>query len=635
MKPRIKKMKEKLTAPLFMIGSFLIAFALYVVTLAPSVTFTDSGELAAVAQTLGIAHPTGYPLYTLLAFLWTKLPLPFSVIYTLNLFAAVCTAVSAVLFFQVTLFILRYVQSQTIFAGLSSKKKKEKKADTISLAPLNNFSLLLISFAATLTYSFARTIWAQATAIEVYALHLVMINLALGLFLKAILTNTTPEKGSEKSVLLEPFLIWAFVLGLGFTNHLTMILLAPAMIYLYFKRFGFDRSSFQRIALMTIPFAAGLCIYGYLPLRSAAEPELNWGEVHRNLDKFLYHVQGKQFQVNMFNGNWQPQAKLFFEIYGFQLAFIGFLPMLLGAVRLWTVARDIFWFLMWLIIGCTAYSVNYNIHDIDSYFALAFLASIIVMSIGLLFFFQRQPKLVYAALLIPLLSVGLNYKASDRSQDTLVLDYTKSMIQNLEPNAVIISAQWDYFCSAFWYLQTVEGYRQDVVLIEKELLRRTWYVRQVERLYPAVAGKSKPEIDQFMEDLEKFESQQSYNSMQIQTRYLALINSFVARNLAERPVYATIDVFQSEPEFARAYNKTPQGFAFQLTAPDAKLPSFKADLQLEGFFALAPNGHLEKGIMQTAAAELQALAQYAAAAGKPDDAAKCSAAAARLASKAK
>jgi hypothetical protein len=41
-------------------GAFV--FIVYLTTLAPSVVKIDSGELAAVQSTLGIAHPTGYPL---------------------------------------------------------------------------------------------------------------------------------------------------------------------------------------------------------------------------------------------------------------------------------------------------------------------------------------------------------------------------------------------------------------------------------------------------------------------------------------------------------------------------------------------------------------------------------------------
>ena len=48
----------------------LIILAVYVYTLAPSVVHIDSGELATVQATLGIAHPTGYPLFTVVGYLF-------------------------------------------------------------------------------------------------------------------------------------------------------------------------------------------------------------------------------------------------------------------------------------------------------------------------------------------------------------------------------------------------------------------------------------------------------------------------------------------------------------------------------------------------------------------------------------
>ena len=56
----------------------IVSFLVYVTTVAPDVGFTDSGELAAVCTTLGVAHPTGYPLYTLLGHVSTLLPVPLS-----------------------------------------------------------------------------------------------------------------------------------------------------------------------------------------------------------------------------------------------------------------------------------------------------------------------------------------------------------------------------------------------------------------------------------------------------------------------------------------------------------------------------------------------------------------------------
>ena len=63
----------------------ILSLIVYVLTLNPDVTYTDSGELAGACVKLGVAHPTGYPLFILIGHLWTLLPLHFSKIYSLNL----------------------------------------------------------------------------------------------------------------------------------------------------------------------------------------------------------------------------------------------------------------------------------------------------------------------------------------------------------------------------------------------------------------------------------------------------------------------------------------------------------------------------------------------------------------------
>src|ERR1041385_226215 len=55
----------------------------------------DSGELIAVAASGGVAHPPGYPLYTMLAGLWLRvLPLGEPAL-RLNVFSALCSALAA------------------------------------------------------------------------------------------------------------------------------------------------------------------------------------------------------------------------------------------------------------------------------------------------------------------------------------------------------------------------------------------------------------------------------------------------------------------------------------------------------------------------------------------------------------
>jgi len=77
---------------------FLISFAVYCLTLSRTVLFIDSGELAWVSASLGIAHPTGYPLYTLLSHLFTFIPFVEPIV-RVNLFSALVTAASATGFF--------------------------------------------------------------------------------------------------------------------------------------------------------------------------------------------------------------------------------------------------------------------------------------------------------------------------------------------------------------------------------------------------------------------------------------------------------------------------------------------------------------------------------------------------------
>src|SRR5688572_10585383 len=74
---------------------FVLSFALYTYTLAPTVTLVDSGELILAAETLGVAHPPGFPLYVLLAHLATLLPfgnLAVRVHFASAMFAALTSA---------------------------------------------------------------------------------------------------------------------------------------------------------------------------------------------------------------------------------------------------------------------------------------------------------------------------------------------------------------------------------------------------------------------------------------------------------------------------------------------------------------------------------------------------------------
>ena len=83
----------KILKKYFNLITAVFVLLVYLFTIAPSVVQIDSGELAAVQATLGIAHPTGYPLFTIVGYIFSLIPLPFTKIFQLNLLAAIyCSA---------------------------------------------------------------------------------------------------------------------------------------------------------------------------------------------------------------------------------------------------------------------------------------------------------------------------------------------------------------------------------------------------------------------------------------------------------------------------------------------------------------------------------------------------------------
>ena len=106
----------------------VIAFAVYLGTLSPSFGFVDKGEMAAVAATLGIAHPTGYPTLMLIGFAFTSI-LPLRAVVSLNLLSALLAASGAgvltVLIHDVT---ARFDEPAGPFVPKSKKKKAAENA---------------------------------------------------------------------------------------------------------------------------------------------------------------------------------------------------------------------------------------------------------------------------------------------------------------------------------------------------------------------------------------------------------------------------------------------------------------------------------------------------------------------------
>jgi hypothetical protein len=126
----------------------------------------------------------------------------------------------------------------------------------------------------------------------------------------------------------------------------------------------------------------------------------------------------------------------------------------------------------------------------------------------------------------------------------------------------VISYQWDFWVSASYYYQIVKGLRPDIAVVDKELLRRSWYFLQLGKHYPWLMQPSRPEIEAFNQELYKFEHDLPYNPAIIQSRYVEMIRSFISQSMTSRPVYVTPEI---EAEFTTGFQRVPEGLAFRLT----------------------------------------------------------------------
>ncbi|MGB5530311.1 MAG: DUF2723 domain-containing protein [Ignavibacteriaceae bacterium] len=547
----------------FYLLTALFAFIIYMFTLAPSVVQIDSGELAAVQATLGIAHPTGYPLFTMLGYLFSLLPLPFTKIFQLNILAAIyCSAAIGVFTFTINYCLdnLSSFKSKVSSQKEAAKKEKKKGKQQIDKAENNeelseNKKLLTAVFGG-LILAFSRTFWFQSTSVEVYSLHLLLITLIVLFLLKAYVSSF------EKDSLIN-WLMFSFFLALGFTNHMTTLLILPGTAYLYFSRYKFNSASFRKLLIMILFFIPVLIlVYSYLPIRATQNPLLNWGNTV-DWERIYRHITGRQYQVWLFTSfdSAGKQFNHFFNILPLEF-YASLVLALIGLFVSIAKARKIFLFIFITFVFTVLYSINYDIYDIDSYFLLAFVMLAFFAAFGVLKLLEMKslPKNIAIIIIAIVIVVQLffNFIKANQSGVYTFEDYTKSVLNTLPENSIVFSYQWDYFISASYYYQFVEDYRRDVTIIDKELLRRSWYFNQINNHDPEVLNGVRNEIDQFLVALQPFERDEKFDANRLETLYKAIMSNLIKTNVHERDYFIAPELV--EQEMKRGEFKLPEGY---------------------------------------------------------------------------
>jgi hypothetical protein len=478
---------------------FCLLAAYYIYLGYPGLAFIDSGELALASTVLGVPHPTGYPLYVVLSHIATMgggRP-----IVAVNVFSALIVAAASVIFF---LLVLR----------LDGYTKNTRRGDA-----------LFLSLAGTLIVFLAPVIAGQGLTNEVYGLNLLLVLLFL-------YCGFLAESAAGKNRRVALYALTLYVAGLALCNHLSSIALLPALVLLSIVMLAEKKLRFASFPLIFLA-AVALSLYAVLPLRAAHNPIANWGNV-TTWDNFVRHVSGWQFRVWLFTGSASEVWDSFIRFCRlvtdqFPFPFLFLLPF--GLFAGFSRRRNFTAALVLLFMVNVFIGINYSIPDIAPYFlpALAVIGLFCIYGAAYLVEKLRYRALVPVILaLLCLWQVVQTWNVNDRRDYTLPEDYALNILRSAGPNSIILSETWDHHAQAF-YLQQVEHLRPDLRLIDKELMRRSWYYKELREVYPEVYSLIAPYAKPFLKELAVFENRGDYDAATLERHYQQMINTLIAR----------------------------------------------------------------------------------------------------------
>lgn len=395
----------------------LLAFAVYLQTLLPSVGWGDIARFQYVAQIWGIPHRFGYPLYIAISRLFGYLPVG-DLAYRINLMSSLFAALAAVM---VYLIVMRLV------------------SDWVAAT------------SAGLSFAFSRAFWGQAVTAEVYTLNAFLI----GAVVLALLTWHQTRK---------PGLLYLGIglYALSFGNHMTVITLVPAVAYLVLitdYRVLLDPKS---VAVVAGLFFLGAVQYLYVIVRAQQNPLLNelgpfsWGGwIHwmtRNRfpgQFFAYSLSGQVDRLRIYLEHLEKQ---YFR-WGYILVWIGAWEQLKANLKS-------FVFLALVALGIYGFGMNYGgitfrIYLIPSYLILAVflgcgLSAVRQWLAGLL---RDRPgwlarsltvALAGCILFLPLYPLWQNWSEVDQSDNIAYRDLARNFVERVEPDFVLVEAEPHY-----------------------------------------------------------------------------------------------------------------------------------------------------------------------------------------------
>jgi len=409
----------------------IVTFSVYNLTLMPTVGWSDSAELSVKAHELGVPHGSGYPIYAIFAWAFTKLPVG-DIAFRVNLLSAVFGAIAAVIVYYIVLEL-----TDTWWSG----------------------------FVASLAFAFSFSEWSQSTIAEVYTLNSLIISLC-------VLSLILWQKGR---IGLEYF---ALFFGLSQAHHRTSILLAiPFSAFIVLRNSHIikqPRYVAKLFLIMLIPQIS----YFYLLIRGKWS---NWQSFFEYVaygharECFHWFASLGEVLQRIENVVW-PLAKKDYGVAIFGIGAIGIIILLSGSFHLdssydrkeWKRIGILF-FTSWLssILFCLVF------HADDLFVFMIPSALFIALGVGIATYaivhaisrhikvsISLFPLVIVLFAMAPVSLLLAHYRSLDRSKDFHFRDNGRIVLEKADSNATIFT-EWGA-CWPLFYLQRTKNLRADV-----------------------------------------------------------------------------------------------------------------------------------------------------------------------------
>ncbi|HET6338425.1 MAG TPA: DUF2723 domain-containing protein [Polyangiales bacterium] len=445
------------------------SLALYFVgSMARDLSLYDSGELALAAVQLGLAHPPGQPLHTLLGFFLSRLSFAAPLV-GVNLLSAIPSAL-------------------TLIPATSLGQRM--LGERVSPAAVSGMPWLLAACAL------HPCVWEPATRVEVYALA------SLGAVWTLAAAAQFAEPGIELSGASARTMLWlGSVLGLTASVNPVIALAAavaitPALVAAIATRPAAFSRKFRTARVLALCAIGGgligLMPYGYLPLVANRTDVMIWGAPH-DLQSYLHYVLLRDYIHNqaITFALWSSHVADWLQWAGraglWPVLALGLIAHLVFGGR--GSNRVTVPLIFVLLLANIAANVVWHVEvpDYNGYLA-APLWALAAGAIGLGLREYRSRALQSGALVLALgcvvsaLASPPSPLLRTRNTDRLARELAERVLREAPPNAIVIS-ETDAVTGALFYLQGAERARPDVSVLAYGLASSSWHWDQLLRAH--------------------------------------------------------------------------------------------------------------------------------------------------------